>query len=71
MAAMTSFENTQDNVDCAKLNRGLGYNVVSIFRVILAIIIIIIDNDKCYFLFFFFSFSLSVIGNAIYSWKCQ
>ena len=54
------------------LNRGLGYNIVSIFRVILAIIIIIIIyNDKCYFLFFFFSFSSSVIGNAIYSWKCQ
>ena len=39
------------------LNRGLGYNIVSIFRVILAIIIIIIIyNDKCYFLFFFFPF---------------
>ena len=41
---------------------GLGYNIVSIFRVILAIIIIIIIiiyNDKCYFLFFFFSFTLT------------
>ena len=54
----------------------IATNTVSIFRVILAIIIIIIiHNNKCYFLFFLFFLYLDtiniVIGNAIYSWKCQ